>query len=377
MRHPCRAAAATLILLLSPGGTLDAAAGAYDPQRTFSVEQQRRDFTLLREALEEAHPSLYWYTPEREIEAAFDGAWQALSGEGARPRTERELFQLLAPAVTLIRDGHTSLEMSRAYGDWADLQPWSFLPFSLAIENDRLYVVSNGSSDPGIAPGDQLVEIAAQPTAGLLAAARAQLSADGFSETWRDFQLIFGSLKRFLAQDRGLAPPFALGVLKPDGRRLATRVTRAPSAPGGPPPPSPAHAFRLMDGDTALLAINRFSYDDPDAVHRPVFKQLAEQKVQHLIIDLRENTGGNADLAVDLMRYLVDRPFQMITSSWARLRHPENPTFAKHLDRRTRKLLLDNNRYHHTRGGQHHFDNDAVGSSSPVRATGSGAPSIC
>jgi hypothetical protein len=369
MRYPGRLlTAVTALAAVGPGVSPPAQARDYDPERIHALPELRQDLKLLRRALEEAHPSLYWYTPERELQAAFDVAAQALERPGAPGMTERQFYNLLAPAVTLVRDGHTTLDMSLAHDRWADARPWVYLPFSLLIEGDRLVVLANRSTDPSIQPGDQLVEINGRRVPSLLAAARSRISPEGFGETWRDFQLGFGGFKRFLAQNLGLTPPFVLGVLKRDGRRIAVTaspLTAVDGAPGtmpaaGPPPPRPDLSFRLLDGGAALLTINGFHYKRPEAAHLEIFQQIRESRVEHLIIDLRENNGGNADLAVDLTRYLIDRPFRFIAASWAKLRHPEAPSFARHLDARTTQLLIDHNSYHHREGTRYYFDNDAL-----------------
>ena len=59
---------------LSSAAALEARGESYDHDRTFSVEQLRQDFTLLRGALEEAHPSLYWFTAKDELDHAFQAA---------------------------------------------------------------------------------------------------------------------------------------------------------------------------------------------------------------------------------------------------------------------------------------------------------------
>jgi hypothetical protein len=375
MRYPARLSTAltALTALVTVATPATAQTRSYDPARIHSIADLKRDFQLLRNALEEAHPSLTWYTPERELQAAFNVAAQALAGPDGPGMTERQFYNLLAPAVTLIRDGHTTLEMSLDHERWADSRPWTFLPFSLLIDRDRLFVLANRSTEPSIQPGDELVEINGREVVSLLAAARSRISPEGFGETWRDFQLEFGGFKRFLAQNLGLTPPFFIDVLKRNGRNIKVTVsplTAVEGAPGmvaasGPPPPGPDHSFRLLDGATALLTINGFRYPNPEKVHREIFQQLMDRRVEHLIIDLRENHGGNAELAVDLTRYLIDRPFRFFSASWAKLRHPEAPSFARHLDRKTSQLLIDHNRYRRREGARYYFDNDALGVHQP------------
>jgi C-terminal processing protease CtpA/Prc len=346
-------------------------AGAADQPPRYSVEELREDFTLVREALDELHPSLHWYTPAAELERAFDEAAEKLR----QPMTEREFFAVVQPAVALVRCGHTRLETSAALEEWTDRQPAPYLPFRLWADAEKLYVLSNGSTDASIEPGDELTAINGVPAARLLAAAKQVISADGYNETWKYDQLnAFGGsqLKRFALHGLGIREPFALTLRRSDGRTLEKTVRRKPSPDGGashasPPPDPPARTFSVLPEAVGLLTIRGFSYSDAKAFHQGVFKELQDKKIQNLIIDLRENTGGNGDDADDLMAYLVDRPFQSAVESWAKVRHPESPSFARYLDPRTRKLFLDNNKYASTRGGRYYFANAGVGTLQPHR----------
>jgi len=353
---PCLLLAATLVTTARPAG-----AAPYDPQRRYQPAELQQDFRLLRGALEEAHPGLHLYISARELDRAFEDAQAALT----RPMTAREFHSLVAPVVTLIRDGHTGVEMSADHDAWSDSQPVAFLPFSLWLEGDVLYVVRNGSNDPSIQPGDRLLEVNGVPVEKLIATARGLVSTDGFNETGQDFHLNFGALKRAAAENFDIQPPFTVTFQRADGRRFATTVVKSQTPPPGmgPPPARPVHSFEVLEGGVGLLTINGFSYDDE--LHLPMFKQLAERNVQHLILDLRGNSGGNGALAVELMRFLVDKPFRLVGDSWAKLRHPERPSFARHLDRRTTRQLLENNRFRSGEFGRYRFDNGALGVKQP------------
>jgi hypothetical protein len=341
------------------------------PPRRYSVDELRADLALARHALEELHPSLAWYTPEAELDRAFDSAAEAIR----QPMTEDQFFELLQPIVVLVRCGHTYLSHSDAFEAWRDRQPTSFLPLGLWIDGQRLFVLSNGSSDATIAPGDELLEINGVAVPTILSKAKALIAADGYGESWKEVILNLargGNLKRFLFHGLGLRPPFTLALRGRDGRRATKTVSRKPPGDGGSPPSdgagaAPSHSFEVLANATALLTINRFDYDDAKTFDATIFKRLEDEKIQSLIIDLRANSGGNGDDALDLMSYLVERPFVMDGDAWAKVRHPESPTFARYLDPGTRKRLLDNNRFLRSEGGRHYFANPGMGRHEPSR----------
>jgi hypothetical protein len=340
--------------------------------RTFSVEELREELALCRRALGELHPSLTWYTPEAELERAFDVA----AAQIRQPMTEGQFFELLQPVVVLVRCGHTYVEPSNGFEAWRALQPTSFLPFGLWADGDRLFVLSSSSTDPTIQPGDQLLEVNGVPATTIIDRGKALIPADGFGETWKYVILnLFagGNLKRVAFRSLGIREPFALVLVGRDGRRATRTVWRKPAPDGGRPPSvgpdePPSRRFELLANATARLTINRFDYDDEKAFDAGVFQQLEEKKIQHLIIDLRANSGGDGDDALDLMTYLMDGRFVADVDEWAKVRHPESPSFARYLDPETKQRLLDNNRFVRREGGRYYFQNAGLGKHEPSRS---------
>jgi C-terminal processing protease CtpA/Prc len=71
--------------------------------------------------------------------------------------------------------------------------------------------------------------------------------------------------------------------------------------------------WKLIGNKTAILRIdtlvNYRNPVDPAAFYAAFFKVLNSSKIEHLIIDLRENGGGSGDATVALAAFLLDKPF--------------------------------------------------------------------
>ncbi|MEI9933507.1 MAG: hypothetical protein WDM71_01325 [Ferruginibacter sp.] len=66
----------------------------YDPNKKYSPQQLRQDYSLLRNILEKKHPSLYWYTSKDSMDYYFDKGYQSISDS----MTELQFgWQVLAP----------------------------------------------------------------------------------------------------------------------------------------------------------------------------------------------------------------------------------------------------------------------------------------
>ena len=58
----------------------------------YSQEHLKEDFRIYRQALEEAHPGLYWYRTKFEMDSIFETASAAVGNS----MTEREFFSLMS-----------------------------------------------------------------------------------------------------------------------------------------------------------------------------------------------------------------------------------------------------------------------------------------
>ena len=84
----------------------------YKPNKKFSRQELQKDYTLLRNILEQKHPALYWYTPKDSMNFYFDSLYNAI----ADSMTELQFgWQVLSPLTQKIHCGHTSFSMSQSW----------------------------------------------------------------------------------------------------------------------------------------------------------------------------------------------------------------------------------------------------------------------
>ena len=80
-------------------------------------------------------------------------------------------------------------------------------------------------------------------------------------------------------------------------------------------------SYHLINKETGYLKVATFDVS-PDWFEDFVdatFEKISQQKVKNLIIDIRENGGGNTDTSTYLASYLAKKPFRMISSMRERL----------------------------------------------------------
>jgi hypothetical protein len=151
---------------------------AFDPEKKFTPEQLKSDFKLLRDALEEGHGGLYYYTPKEELDQQFDRILKSLD----QPLTEVDFFRLLAPLIANINDGHTGILLSPAYRAYLENEP-VLLPFNLRFIGQKTYIFRNYSQDKDFVVGGEVISINNRPVSEILEQMMTVIPSDGHIQT--------------------------------------------------------------------------------------------------------------------------------------------------------------------------------------------------
>ncbi len=292
------------------------------PDKIFPIEQIQEDFRIFRNALEEGHAGLYRYTSKEEIDAHFASIEKQL----ARPLTEYDFYRFLAPLIAHIHDGHTRISLSTSLEDSLASQPLLF-PFNLRFIDKKAYLFRNYSKNDEVTMGSELLFIDSQPVSEIIQRMLLFVPHDAHIETAKYRRLestgFFGMLLSLLY---GRHPSYTI-TYKEFGSHEKKIITvaaikaaelntifasRYPEAQRERPPIQ----FEYRE-DIAILTVRTFSsgaYRNAKigypAFLKKAFQELAEKNTRHLIIDLRDNGGGDDAYGKILFQHLIDRPFQ-------------------------------------------------------------------
>lgn len=344
----------------------------YDPAQRYSVAQLQADFTYVRRVLQEAHPALYWYTSQDSLNQAFARTAAALT----HPMGEPEYWQLLQTLVARVHCGHTRVQHSAAYRAWFRRQPYPYLPFTVAVRQNQLFVAENQSLAADLRPGTEILAIDGHPTAEVLPRLRSLISADGYGTRFQDRELESGFFDAYYWSFYAAKPEYPLLVRDSTGhQQLLVPQPRPARARPATPALSAAqeHARQLARlhavsypanlPATAVLRIREFSYDeleDYKQFHQQVFAELAQRRIRRLVLDLRGNGGGNNLLSVDLLRYLLKKDFVLTKSALA----PVYAPFFSQADS-IKPAFFDTTHVRRLAGGRFAFTNSTVGVQHP------------
>ncbi len=347
-----------LVLILLSGQSLtlqDSEKKVFDPEKKHAVDELKEDFTLLKTALEEAHAGLYYYTTKEKMDGLFDRLLTGLD----HPKTELEFYAYVSPLIAEINDGHTGLIFSKDFDTYLQNQP-ILMPFKLLFIEGKAYLFRNYSEDEEVELGGEVVSINGHPMSEILGKMLAVQPSDGHNVTSKYKRLesttAFG---RSYLQFYGFTHTYHIVYLAPiDGEKKTLRANgitqqvlqdrfnqRYPDVARQRPPIDLEYRE-----DVAILTIRTFSsgpYRDAQISYplflKKTFRELSEKGIPYLIIDLRDNGGGEDLWGRLLFSYLMDKPFLYYNSlevnrtAFSFLEHTDAPNIEKMLQTRTKK----------------------------------------
>jgi len=333
MTYLSRLAAVALLLLMSTAACCAAPVPGTEPAdhsgtaQRFTPEQLRADFDALYAGLKSAHYDLFARRSQREYDALYRsmraGFDHELGLDEARLRFQRfAAYGRIAHAnIELPSDGW---ERFRKAGGKA-------FPLYLRVVNGRAYVNEDDSGIDGIAQGDEVLAVEGKPVAKWMEGPSALVSAD--NDYLRDAQMEH-AWPLLVWLSGGTRDQFALRLQKADGHRveltLPARSRAEFTAAEAKHPPhfelaGDTREARMLDQRTAYLRPGPFYDNRPGAADiwdntafktflDQAFDQFSAAGAQRLLIDLRDNPGGDNSFSDLLVARIADRPFRFTNS---------------------------------------------------------------
>lgn len=281
--------------------------------QTLTPAQLQTDFTRFQTALNKVHPEMYRYTPK----PVFDSLFSATAAQLNRPMTQQEFYVTMTPLLVALRDGHIKWIVSgkdEHYPFFSD----KLFPLKLYFLGEKAWVTGNYGILT-VPDGAEVVAINGKPMADIIRTLLPRM-------TFADGNRIGGKLEDL---NRYFSGYYATFIEAPTSFNLAYRVgseekvitlqpvtEQAIKAYAEQHNASPQKPFRLTftDPQTAILTIERFMGDKKEQNYNHFladsFREIKQKNVQNLVLDLRDNEGGEELWGVQLYRYLTGKPFR-------------------------------------------------------------------
>lgn len=298
------------MLLLALGTCCTAPLHAVTADR-YTPQQLRADIDALQAGIAATHPQPSHSVDPTQLQLAMDGLRRRISGDLDRDGAWRE-FSLLNP---LLADGHLFV----GYSSWRDetarhLQAGGALfPFEVVVDIDgTVRIVAALGGSPSALAGRQIDSINGLPTT--MVANQLLAHVHGDSPNFRA-ALLSSRWWFFYWKVYGATPAFDLVFQEPSAIPLHLAASTAqPAILAGEDVFDRQFNLDLLPRNAATLTIRTFAWPDEKEFFdftRRAFEQMKAAGTRTLLIDVRENGGGNDAMWLEgLLPYLADQPYR-------------------------------------------------------------------
>lgn len=299
-------------------------------QSQFSKDQILEDLIFLRSSLEETHYNLYAYTSKRKFERNFQTIKKSLKKDSFSLLEATTLFQRV---ISKANNGHTEISFpGTPYIEYA-YAGGTIFPLEVALEDDHAFIRKNWSDNDEIEVGSELLRINGMPIAKVLSKIAPQLSAE--RPYFKKAKIEFYSLPRLYWQVFGPHENFEV-VIRSEGQKKKFLLKAVKVIDG-----FEVKRTEVLNAEMNLKFYSTAAYLNPgnfsgDASKYQTFIDSAFAKIKEadskfLILDLRNNGGGEDAFSDYLVAYMADRPFRW-NSNFSLKSSALLKEQAKHLD---------------------------------------------
>jgi len=304
----------------------------YNPDRLYTVDELKADFRCLRDSIEKIHPNLYMYTPKPIFDTFFDSLYKSIT----QPLTDMGFYNIVTLLNGKIKNGHTMFlpgDSTTAYFN----RNCRFFPFYMRILNDRLFVSMNCSPDTAIQAGAEILSVNGTTSTAILNFLMERQIRDGYNTTYPVW-ILDNYFKEYYGFAYGHADEFTI-VYKNNGIQPQTEVINALTKDSIKYYRNTKYSNRIANdkkgrGITlelnktdayAILTIKTFGTESLQSTYKQNFKTTIDSvfslinlnKCNSLILDLRDNQGGDFENGQLLLSYLLGSPFRLLMQGQA------------------------------------------------------------
>jgi C-terminal processing protease CtpA/Prc len=307
-----------LIVCLFTGLTssaLAAESAGDDAPPTFSVEQIQGDFDFLYQGLKSANFDLYAFTPPGK----FENHYKEYRKKFTKPMTRFDAEMAFQPFVALAHQAHTRVESDYS-GYFAYRQAGGAgFPLGISVENNQLIVTTNSSGISEIKPGDRIAAINGHKVSGLLPCLIEHISAE---TTEFAYVLLETYMPLVVWLELGSTDAYTVSIRHKGGTSENYKIsTPSEEETTGQQPFSLAgRDARMLTANIAYLRPGPFHNTEAgaDSMDTTAFVQFIdtsfgtfiENGATRLILDLRDNPGGDNSFSDPVIAWFADRPFR-------------------------------------------------------------------
>ena len=277
-------------------------------QNYYSKQEVLSDLNYLKKSLIETHYNIYAYTTKEAFDDNFEKIKSSITEDSLTELAVTSLFQTV---ISKVNNGHTEIPFpGKLYGEYAYSEGTLF-PLEIAFENYKPLVRKNWSSEKAIKIGNEIVSINDQPISEVLEKIYPLISAE--RRYFKHAKIELFSFPRLYWQAFGQTDTFSVEIK--EGDSIKSFSVKAVDVIDGYEMKrndiSTPNIFMKFYGQAAYLKPGNFGGDLNKYKNYidSSFSVINQAKTENLIIDLRNNLGGDNAFSDYLVSFISDKPF--------------------------------------------------------------------
>lgn len=299
---------------------------AISPSGKLSRMQAQFDIDALIYTISEIHPAMFHACGQEKLMSAVDSVKRMLPDS----LTRSELYMAVAPLVAIIGDGHTCLRPP--FNDVMKLDGY-YLPMEVEVGLSD-YTLHVTRCIDGIIPKDAEVTAINGITARemlerMMEVASGERYFFRLARVNSYFKLLFHLLYKadsYTVEYRKAGSKKNMKAILPATimTEIRNRIPEQENKYEGRAP----YSFTIMK-DKGVAVMDFFTMENPGKMRAfadSMFTAMRSNGIKNLIIDIRDNGGGNSQVGDELLRYISTQPFQQFAKTFVRV----TPTIIKH-----------------------------------------------
>ncbi len=280
----------------------------------------KKDFSVFRDSLQHNHPALYRYKTKKEMNKLFDSCYACINGN----MNDMQFFMLLKFMTRMVDDGHLICSLPKETIQ-TQLATAKVFPLRLWFIGSKAYVYC--SKDDRFKPGTEITSINNLTVENIKNQLFQYITSDGEIESKKydglnaseaSFQFLYYWLN---GEKDSFKVVYKIVDNKTETANIDAEVIKTNNCFFTRKPVNNYLSLEFKPNHTALLTIKTFSMgklNQDESYFKiyldSVFQTLKNKNITHLIIDVRDNGGGEDHNGSLLYSFLTDKPFSYYRS---------------------------------------------------------------
>ncbi|NOQ28201.1 MAG: hypothetical protein GQ564_22795 [Bacteroidales bacterium] len=277
--------------------------------KIYALKDYQQDFEKMLEILVKTHPQPYAFISEDSLKTLINLQYDKITDS----TTIGEFLWICKSVVTAINCGHTNIWLPAKFGD----VPKSLLfPIKVKYVDSKLYIIEAKNNSDKLSNGNEILKINGVKVDVLREEIFQHLNSDGFNESSKHEKtnlyfywfcsmfFDFPTSYTVTVEQNGKLEEIKLKEAE-DLERKKTFLDACENR----------LCFDLnIESNTAIITIRSFGYYKKNfkifkSFVDSCFYEIKENKIQNLVIDLRNNSGGDPFCGSYLLQHIANKSF--------------------------------------------------------------------